>query len=97
MPQFDIGDGVRFKTDIRDLTGALADPTTLICRIADPSGNVTVYTFGVDAELVKDATGQYYVDQVIDEAGLWRYRFEASGNLNSHEEKFIEIREQRVS
>jgi hypothetical protein len=97
MPKFDIGDAVQFKTTIRDLTGALADPTGLVCKIVDPSSNQEKLTYGVDADLKKEATGIYYVDRTIDESGLWRYRFEASGAVQTHEENFIEVREQKVS
>jgi hypothetical protein len=29
-------------------------------------------TYGIDAELVKEATGKYYVDLFLDEAGRWK-------------------------
>ena len=32
----------------------------------------TVLTYGIDAALMKEATGKYYVDLLLDEAGLWK-------------------------
>jgi len=40
----------------------------------------TVLTYGIDAALVKEATGEYYVDLLLDEAGLWKGATRATGS-----------------
>lgn len=62
------------------------DPTAVVCKIKDPGGNVTTFTYGVDAEVVKDSTGVYHVDVTTDENRIWYYRFEGSGSCTAVEE-----------
>lgn len=62
------------------------DPTTVTAKVMDPSGNVSTYVYGVDAELGKTSTGVYYVDVVTDEEGEWRFRFEGTGTCTAVEE-----------
>ena len=67
---------VRF---INATTGAATDPTTVVLRVKDPVLTVTVYTYGVDAILVKDSVGNYHLDIPLNSAGVWRYRWEGTG------------------
>ena len=62
------------------------DPTTVKAKVKDPSGTVTTYTYGTDAALVKDATGQYHLDVDTDENGEWHFRFEGTGACTAVEE-----------
>lgn len=73
------GDLVRCTGTFTNADGDAVDPTAVIFKTKDPSGNITTLTYGVDAALVKSATGVYYVDVDVDEAGLWWYRFESTG------------------
>jgi hypothetical protein len=43
----------------------------------------TVLTYGIDAALVKEAIGKYYVDLLLDEAGLWKWHYEWNGVVDS--------------
>ena len=61
------------------VNGVRTDPTAVVFKIQDPSGNETTYTYGVDAALVKDSTGVYYVFYVMDEGGEWTVRFNGTG------------------
>lgn len=55
-----------------DLNGADIDPTTVAYKAVKPDGTVLgPYTFGQDAEVVKDSTGHYHVDVAIDQRGDW--------------------------
>ena len=60
-------------------TGAYVDPATVTARITNPSGTTTVYVYGVDAALVKDATGRYRVNVNANQNGTWTWRFESTG------------------
>lgn len=55
------------------------DPSTVVAKIKDPSTTVTTYTYGTDAELVKETTGVYYVDVATTAVGTWTYRFAGTG------------------
>jgi hypothetical protein len=94
---YDVGDGVRFKCSFKDLDDAAADPTTVTALIKDPSGNVETLVYGVDAAVIKSATGIYYVDRTIDEAGIWRHRWTGTGALTVAEESSVSVRTQLVS
>ena len=73
---FDIGAG-------RDLTASFtsdgttpADPTAVYFELREPDGVVTSYEYGVDAELVRDAVGEYHVTWTFAKPGrhavFWR-------------------------
>ena len=70
------------------------DPTVVLFAFKAPSDTTaTVYTYGVDAELVKDSTGNYHVDLDTDEVGNWRVRFYSTGTGQAAEETYFHIRE----
>lgn len=77
--QYDVGDRVRVSAVFRDLTGAVADPTTIVVMYRDPSGNVTTKTYVSDPEVVRDSLGGFHLDIDVDEAGTWTYRVEGAG------------------
>lgn len=64
----------------------LTDPTSVICKVMDPSRNVSTYVYGTDAEVVKDSTGIYHVDIVANEKKEWNVRFEGTGACVAVEE-----------
>ena len=81
--EYDTGDLVRVSLAFEDTAGDPADPTTVRGRYRDPSGAVTTYVFGTDAELVKDATGAYHFDVSPAASGEWRYRGEGTGAVQA--------------
>ena len=93
---YDIGDTGRVTGLFYDSAAALADPGTLTFTFMDPDGNTTAYTYGVDGELVKSATGTFYVDIVFDQRGMWHYRWEASGARVGAQEGQFAVKPQNV-
>lgn len=79
MATYDIGDTVRFSVAFTNAAGAAADPTTISATVKDPSGNTADYTYAL-ATVSKSATGSYYVDISIDEAGTWWCRWVSTGD-----------------
>jgi hypothetical protein len=77
--QYDIGDVVRCKVNIKDLSDVDIDPTALNFRFKTPSGQETEYKYGVSPELVQESVGNYYVDVPIYEHGRFYYRFWSTG------------------
>lgn len=51
------------------------DPTTVLFKLRSPSGVITSYVHGTDAELFQDLVGVYHVDVDVNESGTWFYRF----------------------
>ncbi len=79
MNSYDVGDVVRCVGTFANSAGTEVDPTAVLCKVREPDGTVTAYTYGVDAALVKAAVGSYYVDVEATAAGLWAYRFYSTG------------------
>ena len=84
------GQKVRCSVDFK-VNGVLTDPTTVTCKVKDPSGTVTTYVYGTDAALVKDAVGQYHVDVITDEKAEWNFRFEGTGTCTAVEEQAFNV------
>ena len=79
MANYDKGDLVRCAAAFTNTAGTAIDPTAVLFKVKDPSGNITTYTYLTDAELVKDSTGNYHVDVDADEVGTWYYRYYSTG------------------
>lgn len=94
---YDVGDLVRVTGTFTDSSGNAQDPTAVYCAFKDPSGNVTTYQYGQDAALEKSSTGVYYVDIDVDEAGVWYYRWYATGTGQAAGESTFSVREQEVT
>ena len=84
-PSYDIGDVRRLAVTFTNLSGANADPTGVSFSIRKPDGTVTAYVYGTDAELVKSATGIYYVDFAVTLSGRHVYRFVGTGAVSTAE------------
>jgi len=91
--KYDIGDLVRITGTLADADGTAYDPAgTLTVSVKDPSGNTTSYVYDVDAEVVQDDTGIYYVDVSVDEAGTWFYQFHSgAGDGQAMDEGFFYV------
>jgi len=83
---YDKGDQIRFSATFKNLSGATADPTTIVFKAKKPAGTITTYTFGAGAEIVKDGTGVYHIDLDIDASGDWSGRWEGTGAVKVAEE-----------
>lgn len=64
-----------------DSTQAGVDPPTISFRYRKPSGSTTTLVYGIASQVVKAATGAYYVDVTADEAGTWQFRWDSMGAL----------------
>lgn len=72
---FQVGDKARLSAAFTDAAGTAADPGGVQFKLKSPSGAVTTYVYGTDAEVVKDSTGNYHVDWLIAAAGRHYYGF----------------------
>jgi len=82
---YKLGQKVRCSVDFT-VDDVLTDPTTVTCKVKDPSANISTYVYGTDEELVKDAVGQYHLDVVSDAQREWVFRFEGTGTCTAVEE-----------
>jgi hypothetical protein len=85
MNAYDKGDLVRVTATFTNSAGAATDPTAVTCRVKSPTAT-TVYVYGTDAALVKDATGVFHLDVSAATAGQWYYRWEGTGAVEQADE-----------
>lgn len=79
MSAYEQGQVVRATGTFKDSAGNLVDPSVVKFRVRTPAAVVTEYTYGVNADLVKDSTGVYHFDIVLSTSGLWKYRWVSTG------------------
>lgn len=72
---FQVGDKVRLAAEFTDIDEADSDPGGVLCKVREPDGSVTTYTYGTDAALIKDSTGNYHLDFLTTQSGRHRYGF----------------------
>lgn len=92
MNSYDVGDKIRGSASYTNAAGSATDPTAITFRFRHEDGAATIYTYGTDAELVKNSTGNYHADFSVGTAGFWYYRFAATGTGQSAGEKTIYVR-----
>jgi len=93
----DIGDTIRLEGSFEDEDEESADPTTttLIIKVPPPeSGAETSYVYGVDVNVIKDSTGEFYYDYYITNApGEYTYRWFGVGAVAQAGERKFKVRE----
>lgn len=83
---YDVGDLVRVTAAFTNTAGTATDPTAVTLKVIDPSGNEASYAYGESPSVVeKSATGGYYADLSIDEAGDWHYQWLGTGTVQAVE------------
>lgn len=75
---YDKLDVVRCAGVFTNAAGTAIDPTSVFFSAITPSGTLS-YTYGVNAQLVKDSTGNYHVDIDADTVGTYLWKFYSSG------------------
>lgn len=90
---YDIGDLVRVTGELATLGGVAVDPTTLVCKIKDPAGVTTTYTYGTTAFPVRVDTGEYYLDVTPTVPGDYHYQFHSTGTGQAMDEGTFRVRE----
>lgn len=78
-----------------DENGTAQDPAAVFVQIQDPSGTTDSYEYTVDAEVIRSATGVYYVNVDCDEVGYWWYRVYATGSGQAAGEEQFLIKESK--
>jgi hypothetical protein len=94
---YDIGDVARLNaTFTNEITGTVADPTTVTLTVKPPQSVAVVYTYGVGGTIVKVSTGVYRADITLTEARRWRYKWKGTGDLAAAELGSVYVRPDSV-
>ena len=69
----------RLSAEFTDQAGSPVDPATVSVSVQPPRGATPLaYRYGTDIEVVKDSTGNYHVDVLLDKSGIWWYRWQGT-------------------
>jgi hypothetical protein len=96
MNSYDVGDLVRLSATF-EVSDVATNPTATTFKIKVPSGTVTTYVYGTDAQLVRDSTGHFHVDWSVTESGPHYWRMAGTGSAQAAEESAFFVRESRFS
>lgn len=89
---YDKEDSVRLRV-IFTVDNVPTDPENVLLRVKDPSGTTELFYYnGGGGDVVKEATGTYYKDHILDDTGRWYYRFEATGTVQASGEWSLKVR-----
>ncbi len=69
---------VRLQAVFSDVSGRLADPTTVQCKVKAPDGTVSSYTWA-GGQIQRDSLGNFYYDLTLAASGSWAYRWKGTG------------------
>lgn len=78
---FPYGQKVRLSVEFKDSSNALYDPATVLLKVQTPAGATSIYTYGVTGSFIKDAVGQYHMDILATQAGVWYYRGDSADGV----------------
>lgn len=96
MNSYTIGTQVRLSATFA-IAGVATDPTAVTFKIRVPAGTITTYVYGTDAQLVKSATGVYYVDHTTAAEGIHAWRMAGTGTVVAAEEQRFEVKDSRFT
>lgn len=94
---FLIGQTVRIPLTVTELSSNdLSDPSGITLKIRKPDQTLIVLTYGTDDALVKQSTGHYHADQVLNQPGNWLWRWEATAPNAGAVEGKLHVQASRV-
>lgn len=93
---FLVGEVARLDLAATDLAGAAVDPGALLLKVKAPGGAVATYSYGADAELVRDSLGHYHAAIPLPVAGQWAYRWDLVAPNAGAAEGVISVQKSRV-
>jgi hypothetical protein len=88
---YDKGDLIRIPAEFINYLDVVADPGVVRFKFTKPDGVIITYVYLTDAELVKDATGNYHVDLSLTQAGDWHYVWLGTGAVESAQQGMFAV------
>ena len=92
--QYDLGDEVIVTGTFvdQDDDDAPVDPDTVTLYVKDPAGTVTTHEYGGSgSDITRESEGIYTMPIDANQPGWWYYRWVATGEGQSAEEKSFEV------
>ena len=97
MNNYRVGTRIRVSAQFKNASNMLADPTTVTVRLDPPAADTHSYVYGVDSEVVKEATGNYHLDFLADAAGDWAYEWQGTGTVETAQDAILTVSASEVS
>ena len=57
------------------------DPSIVNCTVTKPDGTATTYIWGPDPEVSRTGVGLFYLEDVVDQAGTWFFKWTGDGTV----------------
>lgn len=76
---YTLGSQPRFSASFQ-VAGTDTDPTTTTFRYLEPDGTENALAYGIDAEVIRDATGRFHVDIRLEKSGVYYVRWVGTGS-----------------
>jgi hypothetical protein len=98
-----IGNAVKWSVVFLDESGGAIDPTVVTFWLVAPDGSMTIFTYGTDAEVVRDDEGEYHIWRTPGVApdplllGAYSGHFWGTGNVTAHGCATVEITDECIA
>ena len=76
---FALGSKIHVTGSFTNSLGVAADPDSVFFQISVPTTGKQQFEYGVDPEIVKESTGNYYIDWNNSRSGTYFYRWISTG------------------
>lgn len=98
LNDYDVDDVAEISAEFRVArTGVLTNPTTLVVTVKPPSANAYTMVYGVDAGVIRDATGLYRIQIPLSESKAWKVEVKSTGAVAGMQPYVINVRERLIS
>lgn len=85
--EYDFGRSVRFEA-VFTVNDNPSDPTAVALLIAKPDGTTQIETYA-GGGVSRSSTGTYYRDVLLNQHGIWYYRFNGTGTVVTGDERAV--------
>lgn len=92
-----VGETARLSVAITDIVDAPNDPGTLRLKVKPPAGPVQTYTYGASGEVIRDGTGLFRADILLNAPGTWAWRWETDAPNAGADEGTLVVRPTRFN
>jgi hypothetical protein len=96
---FTIGEIIHCSAEFRAYVNSVltyVDPDNIFFKFRRPGLDTVMYTYGVDAELVRSEEGKYYVDLDAVVHGTWYFKFYSTGANQAAKQGEFDVEKDRV-
>ena len=87
MNTYLVGEKIKITGTFKE-EGDLGDPAVIRASYKNPLSVITTLIYGTDSALIKESTGVYSFEIILNHAGFWYYRMDDGGANVAAEDSF---------